>query len=92
MQSVVKASSLHTFDVRHLSIIPILSTGTRERYHATGPAELSKQINTALLIRSVRGKSIVNSAIKLASELDEWERQIIVFRESHLVRELHFNL
>ena len=91
-QSVDKASSLQTFDVKYSSMIPIVSTSTGERYHATGPVELFEQIITELLTRPVRWKSIVNSAIKLASEMDTWECQIIGFRESHSVRELLSNL
>lgn len=90
LQSVVKVSSLHTFVVRYPSMIPVLSTSTRERYRATGPVKLFEQIDTELLTRPIRWKSLVNSAIKLACELDAWECHIIVFRESHSLFELHF--
>lgn len=54
--------------------------------------ELFAQIITELLTRPIRWKSIVNSAIKIASGMDAWECQIFVFRESHSVRELLSNL
>ena len=37
-------------------------------------------------------EDVVNSAVKLASEMDAWECQIFVFRETHSVRELLANL
>ncbi len=63
VQSVVKASSLQSFDVRYSSMIPILSTGTGERYHAMGAVELFERIITELLTQPIRWKSVVNSAI-----------------------------
>ena len=92
VQSVVKASSLQNLDVKYSSMIPILSTGTGERYHATGPVELFERIITELLTQPIRWRNVVNSTIKLASEMDAWECQILVFRESHSVRELLSNL
>lgn len=92
VHSVVKASSLQSFDIRYSAMIPIVSTGTGERYHATGPVELFEHIITELLTRPIRWKSVVNSATKLASEMDAWDCQILMSRESHSVRELLSNL
>ena len=88
IDTVTKTSSLQLLESSHTSMIPILSTSSGKQYQSTGPTDLYEQLVTELLTHSITWGNVVAEAAKIAGEMEAWECQLMVFRESHSVREL----